>query len=374
MSTRFLIAFMTMALVAGCSGLSMEAGLADGGAQEGDDDNYGADDDDDWGDDDDDDPSGGCEIKGTVPVDGDPTAYYRDPIQVFFSSAVDDVTIDLEDVDGVIPGSTILSEDGLVATFDPYDDEADQHLTPLTAYQAHVEAPGCATDWTFTTSELGTDLDGFFELNGASYIVYMDQAELVTPAALQSVFGSLGPGAFLLGITDVSSDELSLIAGGVTDGEPLQQDLCSMTADLTVDQPAILAGSHLSLTPVTLDIPFEQESWSLDTEYWLNGAQIGFHAELTPDGTALTEGRIEGIVDGFGLDALMADLTDDHDTYWQGSTCDLLESLGVPCTACPGNPQQQSCIEFELHEVEAILAGSVGGVVEITAADAANCY
>jgi len=374
MSTKFSVVFIALAMLVGCSDMAFEAGLHDGGAQEGDDDdNLAGDDDDGWNGDDDDDAEDGCEIKGTLPVDGDPTAYYRDPVVVYFSSPVTEVTLQLGAGAETVPGSTVISEDGLVATFDPYEDDADLHLAPLTTYQAHVESPGCSADWTFTTSELGTDLEASFGLEGAAYVVYLDDAELVEPSALQSVFGSLGLGSFLLGIADVSGDELSLIAGGVSDGEPLQQNPCSMTADLTANQPAILSGSYLSLAPVMLDIPFEQGSWSADTEYWLVGAQIGFQAEFTPDGSALTEGRIQGIVDGFGLDALMADLTDDHDTYWQGSTCDLLEGLGTPCTACPGYPQQQSCIEFELRDVEADLAGDVGGVIEISASEAANC-
>ena len=373
MSTRFPTMLFVLAMLVGCSDMAFEAGLLDGGGQDGDDDNY-AGDDDGWGDDDDDDDAeDGCEIKGTIPVDGDPTAYYRDPIVVYFSSPVEDATIILSSGGDSIPGSTTISDDGLVATFDPYEDEAAEHLTPLTTYQAHVESADCSADWTFSTSDLGTDLDGSFSMEGASYLVYLAEAELVEPAALKSVFSGLGLGSLLLGITEVSGDEVSLIAGGVDDGDPLQQNLCSMTADLTANEAAVLTGSNLTLAPVMMDIPFDQLSWSADTEYWLIGAQIGFQAEFTPDGSAITEGRLEGIVDGFGLDALMADLTDDHDTYWQGSTCDLLEGLGTPCTACPGNPQQQSCIAFELRDVEADLIGSIEGVVEITAAEAANC-
>ena len=372
MSTRFPNMLFVLAMLVGCSDMAFEAGLHDGSGQEGDDDNY-AGDDDGWGDDDDDDAEDGCEIKGTIPVDGDPTAYYRDPVLVYFSSEVTDATISLSDGDDAVPGSTSISDDGLIATFDPYDDEVAGHLTPLTNYQAHVESADCSADWTFSTSELGTGLDGAFEMEGASYLVDLAEAELTEPAALESVFRGLGLGSFLLGVTEVTGDELSLIAGGVTDGDPLEQNLCSMTADLTANQPAVLSGSNLSLPPVMMDIPFEQQSWSMDTEYWLTGAQVGFQAEFTPDGTAITEGRIEGVVDGFGLDALMADLTDDQDTYWQGSTCDLLDELGTPCTACPGNPQQQSCIAFQLRDVEAELVGSLAGVVEITAAEAANC-
>ena len=374
MSTRIPMPLLALALLLGCSDMALEAGLADGGPQEGDDDAYSGDDDDDlWGDDDDQSGNDDCEIKGTSPVDGDPTAYYRDPIEVYFSEPVLSVSITLSSDGGDVWGTPTIAEDGMSASFDPYGGDPDLHLEPLTAYGAHVESSGCSADWTFSTSELGTDMDAGFELEGSAYVVYLDEAELVEPLALEAMFLSLGLDTLLMGITAQDGDQVSLRAGGLADLDETEQNLCAITLDLTESRPAILSGSHLSLEPVMIDLPFEQGGWSMDTEYWLYGAQIGFEAEFTPDGSGLTEGRIEGAVDGFGLDSLLADLTNDHDTYWQGSTCDLLEDLGSPCTACPGNPQQQSCIPFVIDDVEAALAGSLSGVAEVTAADAFNC-
>ena len=375
MSTRFLIAVFGLALLrlpllmlAGCGAAANFAAPADSGAQDGDDDDLSLGDDDVAGDDD---QSGGCEIQGTVPVDGDPTAYYRDGIQVVFGEPVTDVVITLVGDEGDVPGVVFLSADGLVATFDPYGDDTDQHLLPQTIYQATVDGGGCWAEWTFTTSVLGTELIEEFSLRDAVYIVYPDQANLVQPTGVESLLSLMSFEPFLLAIDEVSGTEIGLTAAGLDLAE-LDQDLCVMTADLTEGAPAVLSGSHLSMASALLDIPFRQEDWSADSEYWLDGAQVGFEAEFTPDGNILTEGRVEGVVDGFALDALLADLSNDHDTYWQGSTCDLMEKLGSPCSACPGYPEQQSCILFELGDVEAHLLDHMQ-IDAITADAAAAC-
>jgi hypothetical protein len=368
MSTRLLGFVFAFALLVGCaSGSYYEMGAVDDNRL--DDDDSQGDDDDAWGDDD---LSGGCEIQGTIPVDGDPTAYYRDPLIVYFDEPVESVSFTVDGPDGGVFGDTSLSADGLTATFDPHGDHPDQHLIPMSGYGVHVESPGCSADWAFTTSVLGSDLDGAFELQDAVYIVYPEQADLVEPAGLASLLEMLALGPFLLAITAIDGGEVDLMSAGLDLGA-LQQDTCSMTADLTAHGGAQLTGAHLRLDPVAVDIPFGQQEWSYDSEFWLQGAQIAFDAEFTPDGEQLTEGRIEGVVDGFQLDSLLAGLSDDHDTYWQGSTCDLLEKLGSPCAACPGNPQAQSCIEFELRDVDAYLLDYFG-LDEISAVEAANCH
>ncbi len=372
MSTRILFVVLGLVLprlLLGCADSLSFAAPADNAQEGGDDDDMAHLDDDDAGDDDL--SGGGCEIQGTVPVDGDPIAYYRDPIQVVFVDPVDDAYITVEGDGGVVPGEVSLSEDGLIATFDPHGDSPDSHLHPASTYQATVDAGGCWAEWTFTTSVLGTDLDGAFSVRDAVYIVYPEQAELVQPVGVDSLLGMLGFEPFLLAVDEVSGEELGLTAAGLNLAE-LVQDPCVMTADLTEAAPALLTGSHLSMSATLLDIPFQQEDWSADSEYWLDGAQVGFEAEFTPDGEVLTEGRIEGVVDGFALDALLAEISNDHDTYWQGSTCDLLEKLGSPCSACPGYPEQQSCITFELREVEAHLLDHME-IEIVTAEAAASC-
>jgi len=371
MSTRILIVAIGLVLprlMLGC------AAGANFGAPESDGLNGGGDDDFSLGDDDDagdDDLLGGCEIQGTSPVDGDPAAYYRDPIQVAFVEPVTEANITLEGEGGVVPGEVSLSDDGLTATFDPHGDDPDAHLYADASYQATVDGGGCWAEWTFTTSVLGTDLSGDVTLRDAVYIVYPEQAEMLNPAGVGSLLSMLGLEPFLLAIDEVSGDEIGLTAAGLDLAE-LAQDPCVMTADLTEAAPALLSGSHLSMSPFVLDIPFQQEDWSADSEYWLDGAQVGFEAEFTPDGSVLTEGRIEGVVNGFALDALLADLSNDHDTYWQGSTCDLLEKLGSPCSACPGYPEQQSCISFQLGDVEAHLLDHME-IDLVTAEAAAAC-
>ena len=372
MSTRILfvvIGLVLPRLLLGCSDALTFGAPADNAQEGGDDDDMAHLDDDDAGDDDL--SGGGCEIQGTVPVDGDPIAYYRESLQVIFVDPVDEVLITLEGDSGEVPGEVSLSEDGLIATFDPHGESPDNHLNPSSTYQATVDAGGCWAEWTFTTSVLGSDLAEDFTLRDAVYIVYPEQAQLVEPKGVDSLLGMLGFEPFLLAVDEVSGSELGLTAAGL-DLSGLEQDPCAITADLTEATPALLTGSHLSLSPALLDIPFQQQDWSADSEYWLDGAHVGFEAEFTPDGEILTEGRIEGVVDGFALDALLAEISDDHDTYWQGSTCDLLGKLGSPCSACPGYPEQQSCITFELRDVEAHLLDHLE-IEIVTAEAAASC-
>ncbi len=369
MSTRLLGIVSAFALLVGCaSGSYYEMGAINDRELD-DDDSQAGDDDDAWGDDD---LSGGCEILGTTPVDGDPTAYYRDPLVVVFGESVESATFVVTGPDGEVPGEVSLSADGTTATFDPHGDDPDQHLTPMSGYGVQVTWPGCSAEWAFTTSVLGTALDDGVELLDAVYIVYTEQADLVEPVGLDWLLETLALDPFLLAVTAVDGPELGLMAAGLDLGA-LEQDPCSMTAELTTHGGAQLGGAHLRLDPVAMDIPFQQQEWSYDSEFWLQGAQLAFDAEFTPDGEQLTEGRIEGVVDGFQLDSLLAGLSGDQDTYWQGSTCDLLAKLGNPCTACPGNPQAQSCIEFELRDVDAYLLDFYG-LEEVSEVEAAACH
>lgn len=331
--------------------------LADGGTR----DPTMDDDDDDWVDDDDDD---GCVIVGTVPVDGDPTVYYRDALQVFFADPVSAANVTLEDDVGTIPGVTTLAEDGLSASFDPFGDDPEQHLVPQTGYHASVDAPGCSVDWTFTTSDLGVDLHGSVAFEDARYLIHMDQAPLAEPAGIAPLLEPFGLTAFLLSVDEAEAGELSLEAGGMKldeYGQPTQ-DLCTVTVDLTPSTPATLVGAHLTLPPTDLTL-------TIETGLYLELLSFSVDAEFTQTGDWIEEGRLDGWVDGFALDQALEVLGGEP----VAGTCQTLEQLGSPCEACPGSPEQLTCIHFSWQDVRGEFVGMHQGLTNVAEGDLLNC-
>lgn len=334
------LAALLLLVGTGCA--SYDAAL-DGGAPSSDDDDFAGDDDDNW--DDDDDIGGDCQISGTAPVDGDPTAYYRDPVQVFFAGPVDWAELDLVGPDGPIVGATTLSDDGLTLSFDPFDDDPSVHLEPLAEYHAAVEGPGCTASWSFTTSVLGTPLDDDLPA-GATYYVELGFGELLQPVGAESLMELIELRPFLLSVTEVDGDQIGLRAAPMDDISAEQA--CAMTVEVTETVAATLDGSHLSLPVTTVDLPVEQELWGDYGQQWLPMMQLTVEAEFSPNGQSISHGRLSGVIDGFDVDTLLGLMSGQPDLYAAGTTCDLLDKLGSPCEACPGHPEQQSCVSFVL--------------------------
>jgi len=326
-------------------------------------------DDDDWGDDDagDDDTSGdddGCEIVGTFPVDGDPTVYYRDIVEVFFAEPVSAASVVLHDDAGSVPGQNELSVDGMSASFDPFGADPGQFLEPMTTYYAAVDAPGCHADWSCTTGELALDLADNVVFEDALYAIYLEQATLSAPKGGAALLAPVGIESFLLAVDQVSKDELTLRAGGMeldTYNQPIQ-DLCQVTLDLTPGTPATLTGAHLSLPPTDLTL-------TLEPGIYLDLLGVGVEIEFTPDGAELDEGRLEGYVDGFAFDEALEALN----SKYTGGTCETLDQLGTPCEACPGSPEQLTCIHFVWEEIRGELVGMHQGLTDIDEGDLEEC-
>ncbi len=304
--------------------------------------------DDDWADDDvaGDDDGSACEISGTDPVDGAPSAYYRAPVVVYFDASVSAAGIEVVGPDGPIDGATALSDDGLTAVFDPFGDDPDRHLEPLTAYEASVDGPGCTATWTFSTSDLGMPLDEDVDLgHGLVYAVDLDGATLEHPAGADSLLAPLAPPAFALSVDGDGDTDLRLLAGGL-DHETMDQDLCQLTVDLTGQMPATLTGSHLSLAKAGGVVLPVVASTGLPL------LSLDIEAEFVSDATELREGHLDAIIDAYELDRVLREVSGDADAYPAGTTCALLEQLGAPCQGCPGNPQQVSCVTFSYGDLD----------------------
>jgi hypothetical protein len=346
---KICLALLALPLVgAGCAASDLAAAEDRGNEPGSWDDDDLADDDD--AADDDDDADGNCLVSGTAPVDGDPTAYYRDPVQVFFAEPVGWGDLSLSGPQGDIAGETTLADDGLTLTFDPFGDDPSLHLDPLADYHAILDGPGCSASWSFTTSVLGTPLTD--ELPpGATYYVELGHGELVQPAGIESLMDLMEMPPFLLWVNASEGDTIDLLAAPM-DSLSADQDECQLTVDVTSEVTAVLDGSHLSLPPTTVDIPLRQSQWDEDGEQWLTLMQLSAEVEFSPDGQSLSHGRLSGMVDGFQVDAMLGLMTGDPDNYAAGSTCDLLDKLGAPCEPCPGNPEQQGCVSFVLEGAE----------------------
>ena len=369
MSTKFLSTALAVPLfvMLGCSEMTLAPGAYDAEMDDDDagDDDYAADDDtDDVGED-------ACDIAGTHPVDGDPTAYYRDSLQVFFAQPVTAANLSAIGPEGDIPGATELSEDGLTATFDPYGDGVNQ-LIPTSTYEARVEGPGCVADWTFTTSTLGSDLSDDFlqqlENHGVSYTVDLSSATLADPPGAGPLFALLDTTPFLMSLQLHDEIALDMRAGGlaVDDFDVVSQNRCIPTVEFSENGASWLTGAHVSLSPIT-DTPIP-----IQVEGTLMLQELSFDGDFVTDGTVLTMGRFDGVVNGLDLDEALQLVTGDQEAYAAGTTCGQLEQLGSPCGSCPGAPEEQNCFKFALTDLEANLLDAFM-LDSIGEAELANC-
>lgn len=360
------LALLALLTLFGLACAAQDMSLGGMAPPEGDDDDLSGDDDDAW---DDDDLGEDCQIVGTSPVDGDPTAYYRDPIQVFFANPVEWAELELIGPAGSLAGESTLSDDSLTLTFDPFGDDPALHLEPLAEYHAAVEGPGCSASWSFTTSVLGTPLDDPLP-EDATYYVELGFGELVQPAGAESLLDLIEMRAFLLSVTSVDGDQIGLRAAPM---DAISADqACAVTVEVTEAVSATLDGSHLTLPATTLELPVEQDQWAEYGQQWLTLMQLQLEAEFSPNGQAISHGRLSAVVDGFEVDTLLGLMTGDPDHYAAGTTCDLLDKLGTPCKPCPGNPEQQSCVAFEIEGAEGYWQDA-DGLEELSFDELHNC-
>lgn len=291
--------------------------------------------------------SGGntCEttIKSQYPDPADPVDY-RTVVEWTLSEA--DSTAS---VDAPVAGSTVVSEDGKTITFTP-----DSPLDPSTEYSFTLNYCGGSSTDTFTTSDVGTAVNGA-DLIGSAYLVDLANAEITDPPGVGSLLSSYLTVGILVGVEDYDSGSNKLtMVGAVADDTMSGQDYCTPT--ITFPQPADFSSNpYFEISGDS--VPITVQGVTVE----LQDLKIG--GSFAPDGSQFSGGTLEGTVDTYAIDDVME--------YDHGQVCSVVSSLGVSCVAC-ADGSGDHCLSIKARDITADKL-DMTAIVPIEGSDCVGC-
>ncbi len=305
-----------------------------------------------------------AEIVSTYPEDGATDAYYRTDIEVIFDRAVGNVAIALaEDVGAAITGDLTVDRDDTRATFDPYGDDGDGHLTPLASYTATITWDDHEpVELHFQTSEVGTPVgDPEAQVVGHDYVLDLGTGTFTEPPGVGELTSqNLTSIGFGFRIESIDGNNTEAIGAQVTLIEDTwHQDLCTPSLDWHAVEPGFWDNPYLRLGPVHAAI----ESYP----YYADWPGLTIGGSFSADGQELVEGILDAfiVVEDVGLDP-----------HSPGATCDVLATLGIECVECPHDPSE-FCLRLAARNMageRSVVLGvdpetgeTVTGLTEVTA-------
>ncbi|NOY27867.1 MAG: Ig-like domain-containing protein [Oligoflexia bacterium] len=250
----------------------------------------------------------------------------------------------LVDFDGTLPSDAVtmtVTEDGsaVSGTVDLTDQvlrwTPDAELAAQTAVSWSLDACGATASGSFTTGDQGTLLSAD-DLQDATFSLDLDNATWVEPAGGDVIFGQLFGGMLLLGVQDVSDDQIDLIGGGaeVLDDGTVQQDPCIPTFDF--DASSFANNPYMQVGPTTLELDFQGIAVPI-TDVTLSGAFL-------PAGDGITGGAMGAEIDARDV-ATSVGMSADQ-------LCEFIESYtGVACVACTTDGVE-NCIGLQIEDIE----------------------
>ena len=165
----------------------------------------------------------GCEVDEVSPsypeADG-AEFYYRGSVEFVFDGIDEDATISLADAAGTaVDGSQAWADNRL--SFTPA-----APLTNSTEYSATLEHCGGESTISFVTGALGAPLDEDVDLVGNTYVINLDDANFVKPAGVGGLLLGLLEQHILLGVTEVTEDEIKMMGAISKDKPSTDQNTC----------------------------------------------------------------------------------------------------------------------------------------------------
>lgn len=283
-------------------------------------------------------------VDKTIPAKDQPDFYHRGVLEFHLSEKDDSAKVTAD-----FTGAQTASDDGTVIYYTP-----DAPLDPASSYS--VTFTYCDGDKTidlpFSTSDLGTDLA--VDIVGKAYQLDLAKANIVQPPNIGSVLGSLLTTPILIGVAEISGDDLTMVGAiGVEGGGG--QDYCTQTIDFpTADfsgRPYFKVGPQ-------------------DTTLSISGASIKIgQLEVTgtfaSDGSYFGGGTLKGSVDARDIAAALPDLG-----YDAQGLCDLIAGFGAACETCPTDSEPY-CLTLVANSIQA--DGINGAIVEVPASDCPGC-
>ncbi len=272
------------------------------------------------------DESCGVTIDDTIPEDGSTSAYWRADIE-FELDDPDETgpTITLTQGDTEVSGTTWISEDLETVYFTP-----DTALTPSTSYTATLSYCTGDAPISFTTSDLGDDVEA--DLVGNTYLIDLTSARFVEPAGVGELIGEFVTMNVLVGVTAVDDSTITMMGALSVEGGT-DQDFCTPTfdfpaADFSESPYFAVVADEINLSVAGYEIPLQDMEVS---------------GTMASDGSYFGGAVLAGMVDARDI----VEMIDEVDS-WEDA-CNLTASFGAPCIAC--DDAIEACLALRADQI-----------------------
>jgi hypothetical protein len=287
----------------------------------------------------------GVEIDDTYPVLNAADVYYLSNLVVELSDPDDTATLTLLDGSGAeVAGTVSVDDDTLI--FDPTD-----ALAPSTSYTLQVTYCSGSADIAFTTSALGSALEGGNEsIVGKTYALDISSGTFVEPAGVGDLIGGLLENNILIGVKSIENDQMA-IRGAISVASTTDQDYCTSTLE---DFPA----ADFSTSPY-FEIPKEDVTLSV-AGFTATIFGLAVTGTFAPDGSYFGGASLEGELDARQILPLLGDAGLDAET--PEDVCGLLLGFGVQCVECQSD-SEPLCVRLVVDRLVAEETGNELGLV-----------
>lgn len=285
-----------------------------------------------------------------LPKDGEDAAYYRDPLQVTFTTPVPGAEFALRTTDdGEAHEPTLLPEWN--ASNEQAELTVQGYLQPERDYALDVTVCDELYTNTFRTSEYGAPLTATQEeLTGRTYLVELSSVDFTEPAGFGAFLGTFLDVPILIGVTDIDPDGTSLDLMGAqgrlkNDGTYTQKHTQTLDDGLKYWVPTWpFEGVDFNGAPY-----FSGDTSAIELRY--DGAFVpvhDFHLEGTfaADGSSFGGGRLWGLGDTRDMAGLFGEADDPF------YVCALVEGAGAECEVCP-DTGEKTCLFLRGENVTA---------------------
>lgn len=198
------------------------------------------------------------------------------------------------------------------------------------------------TDYEWTTSVCGVEAEGSFttgnygeyvepdDVGEAAYAIDITDGTWLEPEGAGSWISYLFSGYILLGVEDISEDEVDVILGVGEESRAgeVEQDLCTQTVDF--DPVSFEEDPYFEAEAEVLYVTAEGYTAGLYFPY--------LRTAFTPGGLGLGDGMITGQMD-------MRDVEE------SGSYCDYVAYLGWECVSCETDGEPY-CLDIHVEDLE----------------------
>ncbi len=290
----------------------------------------------------------GCEveIRETFPAADSPDHYNRGLIEFHLNKADETAVASLEGV----AGTSSLNDRNDIVTFTP-----DAPLAASSSYTATLEYCTGSASISFSTSDLGADLESNDVINGAVYSLDLASGRVVVPEGVGAVLQEYLEFELLLSPTEITDATINVRAGLADETDPTHQSWC----DPTIPFPeGALDGSYFQIGPQSTTIAVADYEVTID-DLLISGT-------FASDGSYFGGAVFAGEVDTRPLVPLLFEGDDDPNAI-----CSFLTGFGVTCVDCNDDPTTPYCLQIRAID---LVGEGVDGATPLEEVSMEDCH